>query len=98
MLNSINDFAIVLTGANSDTRRTAALLINQALQERGFNMVDVVDDHGDPIELPEAVPSVLENIRRSSPQFYDTFVTIQEVKVRTYGDGYYEGVRRHAWD
>jgi len=96
MLSSVNDFAIVLTGANSSTRHTAALLINQALQDRGFTMVDVVDDHGEPIRLPEFVPSVLDTIRRDAPKFFETFVTVQEVKVRSYGEPYYDEVRKHV--
>lgn len=87
---SINDFSVVLTGASSATRRTAALLINQALRERGFQHIDVLDNHGEPLELPECVPSVLDTIRKNAPRFLDSMVTIQEVKVRTYDQSYSE--------
>lgn len=85
---SVADFSVILTGASTDTRHTAALLIEKALRDKGFHGIDVVDDHGDQVKLPDYVPSLLETIRRNTPTFFEAHVTIQEVKVRTYDDVY----------
>lgn len=85
---SVADFSVILTGASTDTRHTAALLIDKALREKGFHGIDVLDDHGEQVKLPDYVPSLLETIRRTTPTFFDAYVTIQEVKVRTYDEAY----------
>jgi hypothetical protein len=87
---SVADFSVILTGASSTTRHAAALLIDQALRARGFNGIDIVDDHGEEMKLPECATSLLEVIKQSSPTFFDAHVVIQEVKVRTYDDFYDE--------
>lgn len=92
-MSSIADFSVVLSGADSKMRQAAASLIDKALRKRGFNNIDVVNNHGEVMKLPEYVPSALESIRYSSPKLFDAFVTIQEVKVRTYDTMFEEEYR-----
>lgn len=87
---SIADFSVVLTGANDHIRCTAAVLIDKALRERGFNNIDVVDNHGEHMDLPKDMPTMLDAMRRNAPTFFNAFVTIQEVKVRSYDQSYFE--------
>jgi len=88
---SIADFSVILTGASPETRQTAALLIDRALRDNGFSGVDVVDEKGVDVKLPECSLSLFETIVQGAPHFFDTHVVIQEVKVRTYDGSFSEG-------
>jgi hypothetical protein len=83
-MNSIGDVSIVMRGASEGARRMAALLINNALTEQGFLHVDVLNNHGREMEIPEYVPSMLEMLRAGAPKLFNSLVTVQEIKVRQY--------------
>jgi len=69
---------IEITGDQDSGKTLIGNIIHDALEKNGFKNVTQIADTGEPVARIDNTPSVLDLVRESRPDMFDTPVTISE--------------------
>lgn len=71
---------IEITGDADSGKTVIANVIHDALEKNGFKNITQINDAGDTVDRIHNVPSVLDLVRESRPDMFETAVTISETR------------------
>lgn len=69
---------IEITGDADSGKTVIGNLINDTLEKHGFKNVTQINDTGEPVARIPDTPSVLDLVRESRPELFETPITISE--------------------